>query len=166
MKFFLAIATSLLFAGYAQAQQQPKVGCVDRAIRIQAEQLKHDFKAQGLTATKDMMLGMTSKQDYPLAVELKAGELYQLIFTGSREAERMGFVLYDTEGKLIEAKELNEPAKTNFMVYSFTPEKTGRYTLNLRQNLKKRELCGSFIVMEQDRTNKDMSMPVNKANKK
>jgi hypothetical protein len=130
---------------YAQA----KIGCVDKGIRLQGEQLKHDFKAQGMEVYKDAMLGMLPKDPYPVAVQLNAKEPYQFVFVGSRSASKIYFELFDGNDKKIGEKVLDNPAQNNSVIYSFIPPKNDVYLVVLSQKAKgKTEVCGSFSVMQ------------------
>lgn len=142
------------FAIDAQAQQ-PKIGCVDKAVRLQAEQLKHDLKVQGQEVYKDAMIGMTNMEPYPVAVQLEARELYQLIFVANANASKIYFELYDGTDKKIGEKKIDNKGNNNFVVYSFMPQKTDMYLVVLTQKVKgKKEICGSFSITRKSYENK------------
>lgn len=136
----------------ATAQQQSRIGCVDKAMRLQAEELKQGFTKHGMTVYRDAMVSMTSKEVYPIAVDLRQGELYQMIYIGSREASKIEFELYDAQKQKLDTKKLNDPAETNFLIYSFSPSQSGVYYVGLTQKLKNRDLCGSFTILQQAKT--------------
>lgn len=125
-----------------------KVGCNDRAIRLQSEQIKVGLKAQGMTVYRDAMIGMTSQEAYPIAVQLDKGKMYQMIYVGNNMASKISFDLIDDEGKKLDSRVLNDPSQTNYLVYSFIPEKSGIYVVGLTQKIRKQAICGSFSIME------------------
>lgn len=129
--------------------QQAKIGCVDKAVRLQSEQFKSDLKTQGQEVYKDAMIGMVSMEPYPVAVQLQGGELYQLIFIANAAASKIYFELYDGADKKIEEKKIDNDGGKNFVVYSFMPQKTDMYLVVMTQKVKgKKQVCGSFTIMQ------------------
>jgi hypothetical protein len=146
--YFLFILFALFQQNVLLAQIIPALGCNDKAIRLQAEQIKQDFKTQGLEIYKDAMIDMESRQPTPIAVQLTKGVLYQMIYIGSKDAKRISFELYDGSDKKIEDRALKTPEISNFLVYSFVPEKTDLYLVILTQNKGTQNVCGSFSIMQ------------------
>ena len=71
MKSAIYILTvAFLFAFPSANAQTAKVGCMDKAIRLQAEQIKQGFVKQGMEVYKDAMIGMESNAPAPVIVEL------------------------------------------------------------------------------------------------
>lgn len=128
--------------------QQPALGCDDKGMRIQSQQLKHDFASQGLSVYKDAMISMESHQPFPVAVQLDKGKLYQLIFIGSRDAKKISMELFDGADKKIDERTIKNPKDQNFVVYSFTPEKTDMYLIVFTQVKGNKSMCGSFSIMQ------------------
>lgn len=137
-----------MFAAPAMAQK-PAVGCMDRAIRIQAEQAKQNFIKQGMAVYKEAMIGMDPNTPYPVAVQLEKGELYQIVYVGSLSATKMRFELLDGNDKQIDEKVLNRPVENNMVIYSFVPEKSDIYMLMLTQKVRK-PTCGSIAIFRKD----------------
>lgn len=149
MRKLFFTAASLFLAGQVYAQQ-PMVGCVNQAMRVQAEQIKRDFRAQGFVAIKDMMLTMKSRESIGVSMPMSQGKLYQLIYIGSKDASSLNFELYDGGKFRIDERKLDNPAENSLLVYSFMPEKTDTFVVALTQNLKEKSTCGSFTVLRQD----------------
>lgn len=161
--FFLFIFVTLIAQAELHAQIIPALGCNDKAIRLQAEQIKQDFKTQGLEMYKDAMIDMESKQPTPIAVQLTKGVLYQMIYIGSKDANRMSFELYDGSDKKIEDRVLKTPGITNQLIYSFIPEKTDLYLVILYQNKGTQNICGSFSIMQpSSKPKQQYNLPTNK----
>lgn len=148
MRYVLLSFLFLSFAQVSLAQEQPQVGCNDKVIRLQSEQLKADFKQQGMTVYKDAMMSMESRQPSPIAVQLNKGVLYQFIYVGDRSASRIDFELFDGDDKRLEQQTLKDPKSKNFLVYSFVPDKTDMYLIVLTQKWKTKSMCGSFTIMQ------------------
>ncbi len=151
MRITVHIITSLvlIISAHTGFAQMAKIGCMDQAIRLQGEQMKHDFKAQGMEMYKDAMLTMSPKQPYPIAVQLTQGTLYQFIFVGNKEASKLYFELFDGADTKLVNKVIDNDGSKNFMIYSFIPQKTDLYLLVVSQKVKgKRDVCGSFTVMQ------------------
>lgn len=127
---------------------QPSLGCNDRAIRVQAEQIKQGLKEQGMTVYRDAMIGMESQQPYPIAVQLEKGKMYQMLYVGNNSSARLDFELFDEKDNKLDSKTLSDPAQTNYLLYSFVPEKTDIYLVVLTQKIKRGSVCGSFSIME------------------
>lgn len=142
------IACLTIVSNAVKGQILPTLGCNDKSIRLQAEQYKQDFKAQGQEVYRDAMINMESRQPTPVAIQLNKGVLYQMIFIGSREANKINFELYDGEDRKIDEKILKAPGVSNFVVYSFVPEKTDLYLVILTQIKGTQSLCGSFTIMQ------------------
>ena len=132
--------------GFAQAQ---KVGCDDKAIRFQGEQVKNAFKEQGMKVTRDAMVSMESRVPFPIAVQLEQGKIYQFIYIGDRRASKIDFELYDADDKKLDVRTLKKPIENNSLIYSFIPEKSDIYLIILSQKWKTKSMCGSFTIMEQ-----------------
>lgn len=148
MRTIVFIASFLFFCCNAQAQQ-PRVGCVNKSMRVQAEQMKHDFKAQGMEVYKDAMLGMRPGEPAPVAVQLVERQMYQFVIIGDANASKMYFELYDGQDNKLVEKTIKKADETNFIIYSFVPQKTDLYLVVLTQKIKgNAEVCGSFTIMQ------------------
>jgi len=149
MKKILTVLGFGLLAATA-AYAQPAVGCMDRAIRIQAEQAKQNFIKQGMKVFKEAMIGMEPNTPYPIAVQLDKGELYQVVYVGSLSATKIRFELLDGKDKIIDERVLDRPVENNMVVYSFVPEKSDIYMLMLTQKVKK-PTCGSIAIFKKEK---------------
>lgn len=147
--FFLTSFIILSFFAGTSATAQARIGCVDKSMRIQAEDFKSGFEAQGMVAYKDAMLSMMPKQPYPIAIQLSAKEIYQFIFVGNHNSDKLYFELYDGNDKKLAEKVIDNEVGKNFILYSFIPEKSDLYLVVVSQKVKgKREVCGSFTIMK------------------
>ena len=148
--FILAI-TLFYISGISYSQQHPNVGCVDKAIKMQAGDLQLTFAKQGMTVYRDAMISMNSQEPFPIAVQLNKGKLYQLIFIGSKSAGKIKMELFDGEDTKIAEKDASLSStdkNSNCIIYSFVPGKTDLYLIVLSQKMKNRTICGSFTIME------------------
>jgi hypothetical protein len=148
------LLSAILVAGAIAGNAQPNVGCNDKAMRLEAAQLKENFKIQGMDLYRDAMLTMQSQEPSPVAVQLEKGKMYQMIFVGSHYASKMNFELFDGNDKRIDKVEVPDPKQKNYIVYSFVPEKSDVYLVVLSQKYKSKSFCGSFTIMEKS-TNPD-----------
>ncbi|MGN6569299.1 MAG: hypothetical protein ACTHJ0_15170 [Flavipsychrobacter sp.] len=148
----IAILIAILsFAFVCKAQQQPNIGCVDKVIKLQAEDLKQTFMKQDMVVYRDAMMSMESQTPFPVAVQLNKGQLYQFIFVGSRESAKITMELFDGDDKKLEQRTAGATSSNpngNYIIYSFIPEKTDLYLIVLTQKLKNRTMCGSFTIMQ------------------
>lgn len=147
MKRTLFVTVFILGISYSAQAQKPAVGCMDRAIRIQAEQAKQNFIKQGMKVYKEAMIGMEPNTPYPIAVQLEQGELYQVVYVGSLSATKIKMELLDGKDKTIDEKVLDRPVENNMVIYSFVPEKSDIYMLMLTQKVRK-ETCGSIAIFK------------------
>lgn len=153
MRTILYIILPVLLFTNASAQQA-RVGCVDKSMRVQAEQMKHDFKAQGMEVYKDAMLSMKPGQPYPIAVQLTEKELYQFILVGDGDAGKIYFELFDGKDHKLAEKVIKKGDGTNFIIYSFMPQKSDIYLVVLTQKVKgNADVCGSFTIMQKASAN-------------
>ena len=148
MRTIIFIVSFLFFCCNAHAQQ-PRIGCVNKSMRVQAEQMKHDFKAQGMEVYKDAMLGMRPGEPAPIAVQLVERQMYQFVIIGDANASKIFFELYDGQDNKLVEKTIKKIDETNFIIYSFVPQKTDIYLVVLTQKIKgDAEVCGSFTIMQ------------------
>ena len=148
----ILFASAILFMSAAGYAQQTALGCMDQSIRLQSQQIKHDFKAQGVIPIKDMMITMKSHEPAGIKLPLTQGKLYQLVYIGSKDASGLRFELYDGANFRIEDRKVEKPSETNFLIYSFTPEKTDTFTVVLTQHIGGKTMCGSFTVLQNEET--------------
>lgn len=142
---FLLTLLVLSNSSFAQA----RIGCMDKSIRVQSEQIKRDFKAQGMEVFKDAMLNMQHKEPYPVAIQLNAQQLYQFVFVGSSTATKLYFELFDGSDKKLAEKIVENTGSHNMIVYSFIPQRTDLYLLVVSQKVKgDKQICGSLTVMQ------------------
>lgn len=149
MKKLLLVAGFILGVAVVAMAQKPAVGCMDRAIRIQAEQAKQNFMKQGMKVFKEAMIGMEPNIPFPIAVQLNQGELYQIVYVGSLSATKIRMELLDGKDKIIDEKVLDRPVENNMIIYSFVPEKSDIYMLMLTQKVRK-ETCGSIAIFKKE----------------
>ncbi len=135
-----------LFGGNAALKaQKPEVACDDPELKAQADGVKTGFNKQGMVLFEEAMLKMKSLMPAPIVVRMQKGQLYQLIFIGNQDANRLTFELFDGADKRIHEKTLKGGG--NQIVYSFTPPKTDAYLITLTQKKGNKEMCGYFGVM-------------------
>jgi hypothetical protein len=139
LAFFLAANTVLA---------QPEIGCNDKIILLEAQEMKRNLQAQGMVIFKDAMLKMESKEPFPIAVQLTKGQLYQMVYIGSKDASKIRFELFDGNNKRIAEETQKDVMQRDFIIYSFTPEKSDIYLVGLTQHCKKKPLCGSFTILQ------------------
>ncbi len=132
---------------YSTMAQPASIGCIDKAIRMQAEDLKLGLTKHGMEVYKDANISMESSSPYPVAVQLNKGVMYQMIFVGSALARDIRLELFDGEDKKIGEKLMkkNDP---NYIIFSFIPEKTDIYLVVLSQRLKNQSICSSFTILQ------------------
>jgi hypothetical protein len=145
----VAAATVLLIFSFStgRAQDQPNVGCIDKAVKLQAEDVKQGFMKQGLSVYRDAMVGMESQTPFPVEVKLVQGHLYEFLFIGNAEASTK-LELFDGDDQNIGSKKLAVGEAPGYIIYSFTPAKTDTYLIMLTQKLKHETMCGGFTIME------------------
>lgn len=150
--FIYILLTGSLCMHFTTSAQRASVGCVDQAMRLQAEQLKLGFVKQSYVVYRDAMLSMESRQPAPIVVQLNKGQLYQFIYVGSKGSSKISMEIMDGEDNKIDERILKNPAHTNYVVYSFIPDKTDAYLFVLTQHQKSKTMCGSFCILQQQTT--------------
>lgn len=148
MKYILSILLSaiLIQASFAQGSKT----CNDPAVMGQSNNIKSVYEKQGMVVFRESMIAMQSMEPSPIAVRLQADITYQFIFIGSSQANRLSLELYDgTDKKLDEKVEKGG----DYLLYTFKPEKTDLYLINLYQKKGARDLCGYFGIMTQQLKN-------------
>lgn len=143
--------------GWAQKNREvvQPVGCVDPAIRGQADAIKQHFTAQGFVVYRDAMVNMSSMQPFPVMVQLARGHLYQIIFVGQSAATNHRMVVYDGADRKIDEKFVSRrhgAEQNNYIIYEFVPERTDMYMLTFMTRLKNRDFCGSVCILAADQS--------------
>lgn len=166
-QFILKAAFCLAAAGMAQAATAQKsasnasVGCIDPAIRAQAQDIKQHFQKQGFVVYRDAMISMSSMEPYPVVVQLQKGQFYQIIFVGNAMDSKIRIDIYNgADQKIDEKLVMRNRDQPNYISYSFIPESTDAYMFMLLQRLKNKEMCGSFTIMQLKTDNKQQPTPV------
>lgn len=159
--FSLALSCSFIAASpvvHAQ-QQKASVGCIDGAIRQQAQEMKDHYVKQGFEVFRDAMISMSSMEPYPVIVQLQKGQFYQIIFVGSTADSKMKLELYDGhDTKLDEKTAERNREQPNYISYSITPEQSDTYMFLLMQKQKNKDMCGSFTILQLKKDKKDVSV--------
>jgi len=147
-----AICFSTIFTAQQAAAQKntsASVGCVDPAIRTQAQEIKQHFQKQGFVVYRDAMISMSSMEPYPVIVQLQKGQFYQIIFVGNTADSKMRIDIYNGQDQKMDEKlVMRNRDQPNYISYSFIPETTDTYMFMLLQRLKNKDMCGSFTIMQ------------------
>ncbi len=136
---------AILFISFT-ASAQGQLGCIDKDMRVQAEGLKGSFVKQGLTVFKDAQFTMQSQEPMSIVIEMVKGRIYQMVFVGSTQAQKLRLELLNGDHKKVTLKETGK-GDPNFIVYSFIPEKTDSYIVILSEKFKGATACGSFSLL-------------------
>ncbi|MBS1645049.1 MAG: hypothetical protein JST36_08440 [Bacteroidetes bacterium] len=148
----LLLVSSSVFAQKRAPEQL--VGCMDPAIRAQADTIKQHYLKQGFIVFRDAMINMESMSPFPVVVQLAKGHLYQIIFVGPKAATNHKMVVYDgNDNKLKEAANFrkHDQASTNYIVYEFLPDHTDNYLFTFMSRWKNKEFCGSVCILATDK---------------
>ena len=153
-KAIIAATIILATASFSKsfAQEQPNIGCIDKAVILQADDVKQGFMKQGMTIYRDATISMESQTPFPIEVKLVQGHLYEFLFIGSNDATTK-LELYDGDDQNIGTRSLAKGGSPGYIIYSFTPSKTDMYLLMLTQKLRHDTMCGSFTIMEKSDDN-------------
>jgi hypothetical protein len=149
----IAMAISFTNIAFAQKGTVAPVGCVDPSMRLQADGIKQHFTSQGFKVYRDAMINMESMIPFPVMVQLNRGHLYQIIFVGHPAATNHKVVLYDGADNKIDEKFITRrhgQDKTNYIIYSFVPERTDMYMFTFMTRLKNENMCGSVCIVAAD----------------
>ncbi|MEO6833390.1 MAG: hypothetical protein ABI169_14380 [Chitinophagaceae bacterium] len=154
--FLLGVFLMFCLPLFAQkGAREPLVGCIDPALRLQADSIKQHYLKQGFVVYRDAMINMESMMPFPVVVQLVRGHLYEIIFVGPKAATNHKMVVYDgDEHKLNEESNFRKFGKTptNYIVYEFMPERTDNYLLTLMSRWKNKDFCGSLCILATDKT--------------
>ena len=157
MKQLLPLLLSLtLLSGAAFAQngepRQP-VGCMDPALRLQADAIKQHYTSQGFKVYRDAMINMESMVPFPVMVQLAQGHLYEIIFVGNPRATNHRLTLFNSDDKKVDEKFVSKRRGedvTNYIIYEVVPERTDAYLFEFMTRLKNENFCGSVCILAAD----------------
>ena len=145
----IALLSACSFLAHAQKSAPPKVGCMDAQIRLQADEIKQHFLAQGMEVFRDAMIGMESQIPYPVMINLQRGQLYQIIYVAHPQATRMFLDIYDGQDrKMKEIMQSFGRGQPTYISFSFVPETSDMYMFVARQKWKDNDMCGSFTILK------------------
>lgn len=145
----LALVLSAGTAAFAQKSPPPKVGCMDPQVRLQADEIKQHFLAQGMEVYRDAMIGMSSQTPYPVMLNLQRGQLYQIIYVAHPQATRLWLDIYDgNDQKMKEIMQSVGREQPTYMSFTFMPEVSDMYMFVARQKWKDNDMCGSFTILK------------------
>lgn len=146
-RFLSSALISLLCVSPVFSQKKsPHEGCMDPNISAQAEGLKAGYLKKGMMVYRESMISMASMEPTPIVVRLVKDQLYQFIFIGSENASKLTFELFDGQDKRIDEKRM----RNGNILYTFKPNKTDEYLINLYQKKGMRDLCGYFGILIQN----------------
>lgn len=146
----LAVFGLLLCAHLAPAQK-PGVGCIDKSIRLQADEIKHHYTDQGFAVYRDAMVNMESQTPFPVMVQLERNQMYQIVFVGHPAVYRIKMELFDgNDTKLDEQFAIRSKGQPNYVLYTFVPQRSDTYLLTFTQKLKNEDMCGSLCILKID----------------
>jgi len=151
--YFTVLAIIMIQVSNAQqrGQSTPNIGCIDKTIKMQSEELRAGLTRQGMEPFKDAMISMESQTPFPIALQLVKGKLYQFVYIGSNESSKIKMEIYDGNDKKLDDKTTNPTSRnpnSNYILYSFIPEKTDIFLIVLTQKQKQKSICGSFTVYQ------------------
>ncbi len=152
--FLLALTLFLLCPAFAQREQQRQpVGCVDPALRLQADAIKQHFTAQGFKVYRDAMINMESMTPFPIMVQLAQGHLYQIVFVGNPRATTHRMTMYDGNDRKVDEKFISRhhgEEASNYIIYEFVPDHTDMFMFEFMTRLKNENFCGSVCILAAD----------------
>ena len=145
--FFITLLA--LFISCNTFAQKPSVGCIDKSIRLQADEIKHHYTDQGFKVYRDAMVNMESQEPFPVMVSLEAGHMYQVVFVGHPAVYRIKMEVYDgSDNKIDQQFVMRSKGQSNYLLYNFVPERTDMYLFTFMQKLKNESMCGSLCIMK------------------
>lgn len=149
LKSLLLLAAFSLPVSFGALAQKPAVGCIDKSIRLQADEIKHFYIDQGMIVYRDAMINMESLQPIPVMTDLQKGQLYQVVFVGHPAAQRMKLEMFDgNDNKMDEKFTMRGRDMPNVIIYTVTPERTDSYLFTFMQKLKNENMCGSVCILK------------------
>lgn len=147
--FFVLL--SLGFLPQYSVAQKPSVGCIDKSIRLQADEIKRFYTDQGLVVMRDAMINMSSMEVFPVMAELQRGQMYLIVFVGHPAVQRMKMEIYDgADNKITEQFTFRNRQQPNYIIYNLVPDRTDGYLLTFMQRLKNENMCGSVCILKVD----------------
>ena len=144
-----------LFASFTAIAQRPTVGCIDKSIRLQADEIKHHYTDQGFAVYRDAMVNMESMTPMPVMVEMQKGYLYQIVFVGHSAVSRIKMEVFDGgDHKVDEKFVMRNRQQPNYLIYTFSPQRSDTYLFTFMQKLKNENMCGSLCILKMDSNKK------------
>lgn len=146
---FFAFAVSFLALNIAASAQKSSLGCIDKSIRLQADEIKRFYTDQGFVVMRDAMLNMSSMEPLPVMTELQRGQMYLFIFVGPEAVQRMNLEIFDgTDNKVTQEVAARNRQQPNYIIYHMVPERTDAFLVTLMQRLKNQDMCGSLCILK------------------
>ncbi len=139
--------------------QRPSLGCIDKGIRLQADEIKRFYTDQGMLVYRDAMINMSSMEPFPIMAEMQKGQLYMIIFVGLPAVYRLKMEIFDSgDNKITEQSAYRNRQQPNYIIYNFVPEHSDVFLLTLMQKLKNEDMCGSLCILKVDPNKPSMQL--------
>ena len=150
---FLAIfAISVPALSVAQEQSRPQIGCIDADTRQQAQFIKDHYTNQGFKVFRDAMLTMESIIAYPVVAQLHASDLYVIGFVATQNANKLKLEIYDGgDSKLEEILMMRNRDQPNYILHTFSPDRSDNFLFVMSQKYKNKTVCGNFFILKLDK---------------
>ena len=157
-KNFLTII-GLLLLSFTGMAQKPVVGCIDRSVRLQADEIKRHYTDQGFTVYRDAMINMESMVPSQVMLELQRGKTYLVVFVGHPAAQRMNLEVWNSDDhKIGEKSTARNREQPNYIIYNITPASTDAYLIIVMQKLKQEHMCGSISILGLETNGKEVAI--------
>ena len=147
--FTYILSASFFIFGFQSNAQQAAVGCMDKNVRLQADEIKQHYTAQGFTVYRDAMLNMQSDEEFPVVMSMAKGQLYEIIFVGIPAEWKMKMEVFDGADKKVDEQfVMRSRQQPNYIIYTFTPQQSDNYMFTFLQKLKHERMCGSVTILK------------------
>jgi hypothetical protein len=121
---------------------------VEQVFKNKVLKLKSVFFERGFETYKSSDIDMKHDENYPIFVDLQKGKLYQFIFVGDPDANKIEVKLAKEDyGNMVTDRFRVASAGEYWTQFSFIPPVSGQYLLTLYQRANFKDLFGHLTIM-------------------
>ncbi|HMN32140.1 MAG TPA: hypothetical protein PKA54_02070 [Chitinophagaceae bacterium] len=148
-KIYFIFAISVMICTPLFLFAQSKTNLLESQFNNKVTELYTKYKSDGFITYKGGNVNMTKNTEFPIFVELKAGNWYQFVIVGDPDAKKIEMKLgLEGVGHIITDKFKPENTNEYWTQFSFVCPRSGRYLLTVFQKGSKKEMLGHVAVLQ------------------
>lgn len=152
----LAIGCFLVFLSKMAVAQFSPTNIVKEEFEAKVSELYTKYKLDGFLTYKGGTIKMERNTEFPIFMDLKAGQWYQFAVIGDPEARKIEMKLgLQGVGDFITDKFRPDVHNEYWTTFSFICPRSGRYLMTFYQKGSKKNMLGHVAVLQRPKQSKE-----------